>query len=496
MIIRLCCISALCVAIVLAPLYADDSDPSRKSAAVLDPGFVAWVKSADYGYRELAARFVGAAGRDPTSYERTVDRLTRDFAAEFAGALGSDSPEARVAALREFFFRNRGFEADLDLTRVENLFPDTILERRRGYCLGLSLVLLDVSERLGWPLVAVAAPRHTFVRYPGSPPINLETTLGGATHSEDWYQERFGLGERSHSLVQVLSPRQTAAHLINNHGFSLLERKDLAGAATEFARALELAPDLAEARINQGVLAARRGDFAGAVQQFRLAAKVWPTDPLVQLNVLNARLHLEEAADLVADATTLIEARPNVPGLENFGRGLLERLDADSNWTEVQHLRSALNRRQARTEGRRPGLSATYFADERLERVALRRVDADVSFRWGWDSPGSGLPADHFSARWTGWLQIDEPDVYTFFVTSSDGVRIWVDGKQILNAWTRANNAFNRATVRLEAGLHDLRVEYFESVGEAGVSLLLTADREEKALDFAPRLYHPVLPRE
>lgn len=492
---------ALIGCISISGAFADEraaTAPSTSAESTLDRQFVKWAKETDpIGYRALAARFVTAARRDAGAYERAVSRLTAEFAADLAangGSPSADTPEARVARLRSFLFEKCGFEADLDLTRTENLFPDAIIERRRGYCLGLSLLILDIAERLDWPMMAVSAPRHTFVRYRGSPPVNLETTLAGATHDDEWYQERFGLGEKSLGLVKALTPRETAAHLLNNHGFSLLERRDLDGAAIEFERALELDPNLVEARINQGVLSARRGEFEAALDHFRAAARSWPTDPLIQLNVLNARLHVEPAHAIVADACALITGRPHLPGVDRLGEAIVERLDVTEHWSAVQRVRCALNERQARVHGKRPGLVGSYFSDERLERLRFQRVDRDVSFRWGWNSPDPTIPNDHFSVRWDGWFQVERRDDYTIFVTCSDGIRIWVDGRRILNAWTRANDAFTKATIDLEPGLHDLRIEYFESVGQAGVSLLLTAEKEDKALDFASRLFHPRSP--
>ena len=84
----------------------------------------------------------------------------------------------------------------------------------------------------------------------------------------------------------------------------------------------------------------------------------------------------------------------------------------------------------------------------------------------------------------------DEDDNYTFYVQVSDGVRIWIDGRQVMNSWRRANDSFPKGSIELTAGLHDLRIEYFETVGESGISILMTADKKERPLDMKKHLFH------
>ena len=187
----------------------------------VDEGFVKWIREAAAPrYGEVAERFVAAAGRDEQVYRDGIARLHEALVAfvEREGRL--TEPAARCALLARFLFEEQGFRVDLDLTERENLYPDAILERRRGYCLGLTLVLLDLGERLSWPLVAVSAPRHTFVRYRAATHVNIETTLGGQRRDDEWYQRRYGLSTRA-QLVE-LGPARTAAHLLNNHGYVLL----------------------------------------------------------------------------------------------------------------------------------------------------------------------------------------------------------------------------------------------------------------------------------
>ncbi len=99
---------------------------------------------------------------------------------------------------------------------------------------------------------------------------------------------------------------------------------------------------------------------------------------------------------------------------------------------------------------------------------ALIRDDADVSFNWESGAPSAGLPADGFSARWTRSMAF-QSGTYRFYVTSDDGVRVWVDGVSIIDQWHDATGATFSADRAMTAGQHTLRVEYYENGGAARI---------------------------
>jgi beta-glucosidase len=125
-----------------------------------------------------------------------------------------------------------------------------------------------------------------------------------------------------------------------------------------------------------------------------------------------------------------------------------------------------------RTEGGGPedrGLRGEYFANPRLEgEPALVRTDAQIDFDWGGDSPVEGVEADHFSIRWTGKLLAPETRVYEISVTTDDGVRLWIDGRLLVDQWDDRAPGTDRVSVRLTGEeRHDLRIEYYENEGGA-----------------------------
>jgi beta-glucosidase len=132
------------------------------------------------------------------------------------------------------------------------------------------------------------------------------------------------------------------------------------------------------------------------------------------------------------------------------------------------------------------GLTGAYFRGRDLQGdPVLTRVDPKVDFRWYRGSPTDEpvargeLPADRalegdsFSVRWTGTLQPPTSGEYEMIVTANDGVRLFVDGRKILEDWTETGvSRVVEGRVTLEAGrAHDLRLEYFEGVRDAEVRL-------------------------
>ncbi|MEP7050218.1 MAG: PA14 domain-containing protein [Pseudomonadota bacterium] len=119
------------------------------------------------------------------------------------------------------------------------------------------------------------------------------------------------------------------------------------------------------------------------------------------------------------------------------------------------------------------GLLGQYFANATLSGLpALTRTEA-VNFDWGTGSPGTGIPADAFSARWSGQVSAAVSGSYVFQTLSDDGARLFVNGVQVINHWTDHSVATdNSQAVTLLAGQrYDLVLEYYEKTGGATARL-------------------------
>ena len=94
------------------------------------------------------------------------------------------------------------------------------------------------------------------------------------------------------------------------------------------------------------------------------------------------------------------------------------------------------------------------------------RTDNPIDFYWGNGSPDPSLQPLDFSVRWQGNFTFGQ-GTYTFSVITSDGMRLYVDGNLILNAWRDQPPYFYTATQTLSQGSHLVVVEYYEHLGGA-----------------------------
>jgi beta-glucosidase len=110
------------------------------------------------------------------------------------------------------------------------------------------------------------------------------------------------------------------------------------------------------------------------------------------------------------------------------------------------------------------GFKAEYFSNKTLAGPpVVTRIDREVNFDWGMQNPATGIPADDFSARWTGKLTPATTGKYRFGAIADDGVRVYLDGKLIAEDWTDHAPATITGEVTLEAGKsYDVKMEYYE----------------------------------
>ena len=93
------------------------------------------------------------------------------------------------------------------------------------------------------------------------------------------------------------------------------------------------------------------------------------------------------------------------------------------------------------------------------------------------------FPNDNFSVRWEGKIKIDLTSEYTFYTISDDGVRLFIDGKNVINNWKAQPATENKGTITLEGNkTYPIIVEYFEESG--GEAMILGWENE----NFTKRL--------
>ena len=115
------------------------------------------------------------------------------------------------------------------------------------------------------------------------------------------------------------------------------------------------------------------------------------------------------------------------------------------------------------------GLDVAFYANRDLTEPAIvQTIDPTLDHNWGEGAPHAGLPKDDFSVRWQGFLVPRYTEPCTLYITSDDGIRVWVDGALLVDDWTDHSPRTAQATFAGVADQpHRLRVEFYERRGGA-----------------------------
>ncbi|MCE9602854.1 MAG: glycoside hydrolase family 3 C-terminal domain-containing protein [Gemmatimonadetes bacterium] len=165
-----------------------------------------------------------------------------------------------------------------------------------------------------------------------------------------------------------------------------------------------------------------------------------------------------------------IRARAGTAATVRFARGP-GRLAPTYAVVPAAHLSSSQDGSQ------RPGLRGEYWANNAFSGPPrLVRTDAQIDFGWTLSSPGPGIPYDWYSVRWMGTLAVPAGGATRLGVEANDGYRLWLDGKLLVDAWEKRSFRARLESVALAGGSrHEIRLEYFESTGNARVKLVWDA---------------------
>jgi beta-glucosidase len=141
----------------------------------------------------------------------------------------------------------------------------------------------------------------------------------------------------------------------------------------------------------------------------------------------------------------------------------------------------------------RLAVTAEFFDNPRLSGTprAVRR-DSAVDVRWSFAPPAPGLETDWYSVRWTGTLTTGPNRVTRLGIDGTDGWRLWLDDRLLIDDWIKRSAGTRLADVQLAPGsTHAIRLEFFETTGNARLRLVWDTGAEqalEERLDSAVAL--------
>lgn len=116
------------------------------------------------------------------SYEANIDLMALQISARLQP---NATPAEKIRAINDYIFSEMRFRFPPHSLYAKEIdvytFLPSVLDSRRGVCLGVSILYLCLAQRLELQLQAITPPGHIYVRYvaPNGDETNIETTARG-----------------------------------------------------------------------------------------------------------------------------------------------------------------------------------------------------------------------------------------------------------------------------------------------------------------------------
>jgi GH43 family beta-xylosidase len=145
------------------------------------------------------------------------------------------------------------------------------------------------------------------------------------------------------------------------------------------------------------------------------------------------------------------------------------------------------------------GIKGEYFDSPDFTRIKLVRIDSVIDFNWGTATPDTSLSSDGCTVRWTGKIQPEFSETYTFHVTTDAGAKLWINGQLVIDKAVpdipeNIIKQIRHWQIRKEEGKQDKHLEKLEAewfkVREANGSITLTGGQKyDLKIDYTKPIY-------
>ena len=316
----------------------------------------------------------------------------------------------------------------------------------------------------------------------GSPGGNSSISANGTNNGVVWALQTDGWGNGSPAVLHAYN----AANLAELYNSSLNPNRDYPGPAIKWT-----VPTVANGKVYVGAEFALsvygNGVFlpppvitpAGGVFTNSISVSLSDTTPGTTIyytldGTLPTTNSLIYTTPLFLTNSTGVHAMATQPGAVN------------SSLTEASFVNSS-------SVGTGTGLTGAYYASQNQTfngSPTLVRVDPTINFNWSGAGPDPSVGQTDFTARWTGSVQPQFDETYTFYATADDGVRLWINGQELVNGWVNEGPTTYTGTIALKAQqLYNLQMDYFQAGGGAMAELQWSSPSTTLAVVPQTQLY-------
>ncbi len=143
--------------------------------------------------------------------------------------------------------------------------------------------------------------------------------------------------------------------------------------------------------------------------------------------------------------------------------------------------------------GHGTGLTGSYFTSQYQTfngSPTLVRIDPTVNFDWTGSSPDPSISGSDFTVKWTGAVLPPFSGLYTFYTTTDDGARLWVNNQLLVDEWQDQSATEWSGTVSLIGGQTcPIEMDYYQANGAASAMLSWSSAQIGKTVIPQTQLY-------
>ena len=138
------------------------------------------------------------------------------------------------------------------------------------------------------------------------------------------------------------------------------------------------------------------------------------------------------------------------------------------------------NRKLFRLSDYKGSVAASFYDNKELKgKAILTKKLNEVNFAIMNEKLYEELPQFNFSARYR--FKINFKEDIDFYLSSDDGVRVYIDGKRVLNDWKEHAPLVNYVA-NVKKGEHKVVIEYFQALGGATLKLYYAPSVKNKKM--------------
>jgi alpha-L-fucosidase len=177
------------------------------------------------------------------------------------------------------------------------------------------------------------------------------------------------------------------------------------------------------------------------------------------------------------EKTSLVKAK-------SFTAGNLPSAVEEENVTRYEWMKGAA------VKGLKPGINYKYFEPD--ENISLESVNGipKTSGTANSISLEKKERKDKFAFLFDGYIKIAKDGIYTFFTSSDDGSKLFIDDVEVVNNDKEHGTQEKSGRAALKKGFHAIKVVYFDSGGGNSLKALVQAEGGKKVEISPAVLFH------